>query len=152
MWTFPWHCLDIHVVREIAVCFSFREVDLWIRTCTTKYHLDPQEALLASHITELEPGFATVSVRAVLKAFACMLPVGVEGTKEGRARYVQTMAYGGNQTGKRPWRRYLTPLIISSGQPVLSVTYSETSTLEQDFSTTALLIFRARRFFVVGAG
>lgn len=40
VWTFPRHCLDIHVVvwRETAGCFSFREAGLLIRICTTKHH------------------------------------------------------------------------------------------------------------------
>ena len=41
-------------------------------------------------------------------------------------------------------------LSTSFWQPELSVTCSATSTLEQDFSTSALLIFGTRQFFAVG--
>ena len=91
MWTFPWHCLDIHVVREIAVLVLGK----WIfgsgfaQQSTTSGPPWRYSLLLTQQ--SWNQVFTIASVRAtVLKAFACMLAMEWKVLKkEGPGMYEQ---------------------------------------------------------------
>ena len=91
VWTFPWHCLDIHVVREIAVLVLGK----WIfgsgfaQQSTTSGPPWGYSLLLTQQ--SWNQVFTIASVRAtVLKAFACMLAMEWKVLKkEGPGMYEQ---------------------------------------------------------------